>query len=93
MWGGGNVPDTDFPTSPKALESLRGLKNQVALSFFYDNFIPGIKGNSFLQRNSEHTLKAEKTFTSFFYLCSLVIGLWLTLMLFDQIGHLDNLLF
>lgn len=38
-------------------------KDRVVLSFFCNIVIPVIEGNSFLQRDSEHILKAEKNFS------------------------------
>lgn len=52
VWGGGNVPETTFPASPKAQENLRESMKPSCFFFFFfcDTFIPGIEGNSFLQK-------------------------------------------
>lgn len=60
VWGGGNVPETTLPHLTKGSgkpegKSMKPLVFCFFLVFFLcDTFIPGIEGNSFLQKEIQN---------------------------------------
>lgn len=79
VWGSGDMPEITFPTSPKVQENLRERSYSPLLFFATSLYLAQKETFLFLQRNSEHILKAEKNVCPVSFNLALLLVLWLNL--------------